>query len=55
MLRDAITDVHHYLEVSRKILEQRIDGRSFFTVSPDGELTPRELADEVLTRIGPGR
>ncbi|MEU4682852.1 AAA family ATPase [Streptomyces xinghaiensis] len=87
VLRDASIDVHHfYLEVSRKILEQRIDGRSFFpgdpdreqqvrrwaknrieacmaaagtlpgnTVFLDGELTPRELADEVLTRIGPGR
>ncbi|MFI6358004.1 AAA family ATPase [Streptomyces sp. NPDC050743] len=83
-LTDAGIDVHHFfLKVSRKILEQRIDGRSFTPDNPeqdekvrrwckdkiapcmaaadtlpsdtvilDGELTPQELADVVLARVG---
>ncbi|SDP23346.1 AAA domain-containing protein [Streptomyces sp. cf386] len=82
-LKDAGIDVHHFfLKVSREVLEQRIDGRSFTPDSPeqdekvrrwckariepcmaaadtlpsdtvflDGELTPQELADQVLARV----
>lgn len=82
-LKDAGIDVHHFfLKVSREVLEQRIDGRTFTPDNPeqdekvrrwckeriepcmaaadtlpsdtvflDGELTPRELADQVLARI----
>ncbi|GGZ03299.1 AAA family ATPase [Streptomyces poonensis] len=83
-LKDAGIDVHHFfLEVSRKVLEERIDGRSFTPDKPDqdervrrwckeriepcmaaagtlpsdtvflnGELTPQELAGQVLARVG---
>ncbi|MFD5653070.1 AAA family ATPase [Streptomyces sp. NPDC127039] len=83
-LTDEGIDVHHFfLKVSREVLEQRIDGRSFTPDNPeqdekvrrwckdkiapcmaaadtlpsdtvilDGELTPQELADVVLARIG---
>ncbi|KOG54401.1 TmrB-like protein [Streptomyces griseoflavus] len=82
-LKDAGIDVHHFfLKVSREVLEQRIDGRSFTPDNPeqeekvrrwckdriepcmaaadtlpsdtvflDGELTPQELADQVLARV----
>jgi hypothetical protein len=82
-LRDAGIDVHHFfLKVSREVLEQRIDGRSYTPDNPeqdetvrrwckdriepcmaaadtlpsdtvflDGELTPKELADQVLARV----
>ncbi|MEV0177223.1 AAA family ATPase [Streptomyces sp. NPDC050803] len=83
-LTDAGIEVHHFfLKVSREVLEERIDGRSFTpddpeqdervrrwckdriepcmaavgtlpsdTVFLDGELTPQELADVVLARVG---
>ncbi|WP_399936627.1 AAA family ATPase [Streptomyces sp. BBFR25] len=84
VLTDAGIDVHHFfLKVSREVLEQRIEGRSFTPDNPeqdekvrgwckdkiapcmaaadtlpsdtvflDGELTPQELADVVLARVG---
>ncbi|MFF1695445.1 AAA family ATPase [Streptomyces sp. NPDC058257] len=85
-LEDAGIGVHHFfLKVSREILEQRIDGRSFTPDNPeqdekvrrwckdrialctaaadtlpggtvflDGELTPQELAGQVLDRVRAG-
>ncbi|MDC0772492.1 AAA family ATPase [Streptomyces sp. HD] len=83
VLKDAGIDVHHFfLKVSREVLEQRIDSRSFTPDNPeqdekvrrwckdriesctaaadtlpsdtvflDGELTSKELADQVLARV----
>ncbi|MEU0204259.1 MULTISPECIES: AAA family ATPase [unclassified Streptomyces] len=85
-LKDAGIEVHHFfLKVSRQVLEERIDGRSFTpddpaqdervrrwckdriapcvaaadtlpgdTVFLDGESTPRQLADQVLSLVRVG-
>lgn len=85
-LKGAGIEVHHFfLKVSRQVLEERIDGRSFTPDDPardervrrwckdriepclaaadalpadttflDGELSPRELADQVLSHVRAG-